>query len=289
MKSNFRNLVSLLIVKKKNDVLFTITNHNANYFNNEIYDINYLLRNIRNSKFKSFFKELQINTPAILNKTKSLKRLRGSTSSTKLVSYLNRHGKKLKTTNTLLMSLYDVTKDAFSKSFIKCNLGWSNMFLLLSTFNTASLQRKLLLNYTPSFSTGLNYETKDNYLQNLGLVDNNSFLRASIKKLNFLFSFYIYKVDKNIFKNSRGKSGKYTFIWKYVPLYKRSSLIFHWLAKEIRITNGKKLISRISTVLNNFINFLSQTWVFKIKKFSLNYVYYNLRRSLAETYRTSLK
>lgn len=289
MKSNFKNLISLLIVKKKNDVFFTMTNSNVNYFNNEIYDINYLLRNIHNSKFKFFFKELQINTPAILNKTRSLKRLKGSTSSTKLVAYLSRHGKKLKTTNTLLMSLYSVTKDTFLKSFIKCNLEWSNMFLLLSTFNTINLQGKLLLNYTPNFSTGLNYETKDSYLQNLGLVDNNSFLRASVKKLNFLFSFYIYKVDKNIYKNSRGKSGKYTFIWKYVPSYKRSSLIFHWLAKEIRITNGKKLIYRISTVLNNFVNFLSQTWVFKIKKFSLNYVYYNLRRSLAETYRTSLK
>jgi hypothetical protein len=31
-------------------------------------------------------------------------------------------------------------------------------------------------------------------------------------KLEPTFSFYIYKVDKKIFKNTRGKSGKFTFI-----------------------------------------------------------------------------
>ena len=34
----------------------------------------------------------------------------------------------------------------------------------------------------------------------------------NVKKLEPLFLFYVYKVDKNIYKNTRGKSGKYTFI-----------------------------------------------------------------------------
>ena len=34
----------------------------------------------------------------------------------------------------------------------------------------------------------------------------------NVLKLEPLFSFYIYKVDKKIFKNTRGKSGKYTFL-----------------------------------------------------------------------------
>jgi len=36
-----------------------------------------------------------------------------------------------------------------------------------------------------------------------------------------IFSLYIYKVDKFIYKNTRGKSGKFTFIWKYITPYKR--------------------------------------------------------------------
>ena len=36
--------------------------------------------------------------------------------------------------------------------------------------------------------------------------------QSSLKNFNLLFSFYIYKVDKNIYKNSRGRSGKFTFV-----------------------------------------------------------------------------
>ena len=34
----------------------------------------------------------------------------------------------------------------------------------------------------------------------------------NVFKMLPMFSFYIYKVDKKIFKNTRGKSGKFTFI-----------------------------------------------------------------------------
>jgi len=34
----------------------------------------------------------------------------------------------------------------------------------------------------------------------------------NVNSLKPLFHFYVYKVDKQIYKNSRGKSGKYTFL-----------------------------------------------------------------------------
>lgn len=37
-------------------------------------------------------------------------------------------------------------------------------------------------------------------------------LIKNITQLFPLFNFYIYKVDKRIYKNTRGRSGKYTFI-----------------------------------------------------------------------------
>ena len=40
----------------------------------------------------------------------------------------------------------------------------------------------------------------------------SNILIENFKKFNYIFSFYIYKVDKQIYKNSRGKSGKYTFV-----------------------------------------------------------------------------
>lgn len=43
-------------------------------------------------------------------------------------------------------------------------------------------------------------------------MDMRNFALTSINEINPIFSFYVYKVDKAIYKNSRGKSGKYTFI-----------------------------------------------------------------------------
>lgn len=43
-------------------------------------------------------------------------------------------------------------------------------------------------------------------------LDLQDLLFRNVQKVLPMFSFYIYKVDKKIFKNTRGKSGKYTFI-----------------------------------------------------------------------------
>jgi hypothetical protein len=63
-----------------------------------------------------------------------------------------------------------------------------------------------------------NIELNDfNYIKHSNIFKNsdytiNNILDQNFKKFNYLFSFYIYKVDKQIYKNSRGKSGKYTFV-----------------------------------------------------------------------------
>ena len=130
---------------------------------------------------------------------------------------------------------------------------------------------------------------KNNFIYPTTNYTVNQLFNLGVSKLNLLFAFYIYSVDKQIYKNSRGRSGKYTFVWKYIPVYKRNRLASHWVSKEVKITTGRTIFSRIKTVLSNFFNNLGRTWIWKIKKFSLNYVYYNLRKSLAENYKTSLK
>ena len=134
-----------------------------------------------------------------------------------------------------------------------------------------------------------NYKLLHNEIMKPENITLNQLLINTFKKFNFLFSFYIYKVDKQIYKNSRGKSGKYTFVWKYLAPYKRNLLILHWITKEVRISSGKTLLNRLNHVLTNFVFNTKSTWIWKIKKFSLNYVYFNLRRILGETYRTSMR
>ena len=157
------------------------------------------------------------------------------------------------------------------------------MILLNTTYTNPTFFKGLLK--IQNFFISDQYKLKKNNLLKLNELTINEILFQNFKKFNYLFSFYIYKVDKQIYKNSRGKSGKYTFVWKYVAPYKRNFLILHWLTKEIRIAPGKTLQDRVDHVIHNFICNTHNTWIWKIKKFSLNYVYYNLRKTLGETYK----
>lgn len=62
-----------------------------------------------------------------------------------------------------------------------------------------------------------------------------------------------------------------------------------WLAKEIKMQSGRDFYSRVNSVIHNLVNKPSDNFIFKVRKFSYNYVYYNCRKTLAETYRTSTK
>ena len=80
----------------------------TNFFSQEIYDLDYLLEDKHISSFKNFFANIPIDTPAVLNKTKSLKRLRGQTHFSKLSPYLLRHGKKGHATKLISTSLFQI-------------------------------------------------------------------------------------------------------------------------------------------------------------------------------------
>lgn len=230
------------------------------------------------SKFKFFFINHSIKVPYLLNKVKSIKRLKKQTDLTELSQFLIKKGKKLKAIS-LLQSFYKNYLN-FIKDKVNLNnlYSWKSLYFLFSTYFSNNYS---IINLTKLKNSSL-LLTKPQSKFNL-------LVSESFKKINIIFSFYIYKVDKAIYKNSRGKSGKYTFIWKYVPLYKRNRLINYWIYKEIKIQSGKNLNARITTIFLNLFNNITSTWIWKIKKFALNYIYYKLRKSLAETYKTSKK
>lgn len=245
------------------------------------------------TKFKFFFKNLNLPIPPLFNKIKSLKEFRNPTDFMRLSAHLQRSGKTVTTVNTLLNSYYMyLTMLRGTNLFNNQALVWRDLYFNLGNF--CNFINKDIF-YLTQFSTfeGINVNSKSRYVLNTLLKSEDLTLRGlyreSFKKFNFLFSFYVHRVDKQIYKNSRGRSGKFTFIWKYVPSYKRNSLILHWLTKEVRITAGKKFNVRSSQVLQMFLSAPEKTWIWKIKKFSLNYVYYNLRRTLAETCKTSFR
>jgi hypothetical protein len=199
-----------------------------------------------------------------------------------------RKGKRTKTLDVLLYSItssYNKTLTTFSSKQIY--LDWKTIFILIGTSYYKS-------SYT-QFPSTINFNNKYNFNYNmLGKEHNNSMdmrnvVLTNINSVNPIFSFYMYKVDKAIYKNSRGRSGKYTFIWKYLAPYKRRQLVLAWIAKEIKMQQGRTLDDRVSSIVNNICFNPSSLFINKVQSFSTNYVYRNARKSLCETYRTTTK
>ena len=92
------------------------------FFNLEVYNIEHLLSSISNSRFKVFFKDLNIDTPITLNKVNSLKRLKGLTDVERLSLYLSKSGKKTSAMNNIMLGLFKVVQflklGSFNKSLL---------------------------------------------------------------------------------------------------------------------------------------------------------------------------
>jgi len=237
------------------------------------------------SSFYSFFISNRIDVPNYFNNTKSVRRGINNIPLLKFNNYFMRKGLRYRTlylinsSLRLLINDFRVLKDL---NFVPFS-SWKDFFLI----TTFSKDYKLSFDKNEVISYG-NIQTK--YFKDIiTLWDLKKILFLNITQLTSIFSFYIYKVDKKIFKNTRGKSGKYTFIWKYVSTYKRPSLVMFWLLKELRILPGRTIRERLSNLIRLFVLNPNKTWAYKVKKFSNNYVYRNCRNTLAEHYRTVKK
>ena len=245
-------------------------------YNDDLYNSDITLRHnyifLKHIPFIEFFKNNSIDVPICFKKSYSLKRGKSKTVNLDIINYFFRKGFKNKILNTWISIFSHIQypqqgnlPDSWKILYTKLNL------------NYVFTQKSLFYNNTTFGTNSLMSENASN-LQ-------NTFFK-NLQQLNPLFLLYIYKVDKSIFKNSRGRSGKFTFIWKYISPYKRRYLVYYWLGRELKILNQKNFKSRLSTLINQVIFNIKSVWMYKIRKFSYNYVYYNCRHSLARTYRT---
>lgn len=238
--------------------------------------------------FKSFFKGISIDTPRCFSRSKSLKRVVNRYRVYKLNNYVMRSGKSLKTHLMLLRALLS-TQNLNNLEITSGNgiASWMSIYNMLSNLHISNNYSRLPDNLNISGLYG-------RYINEVGIEYNNDNdhrlkLVNNLELLEPMFLFYIYKVDKNIYKNSRGRSGKFTFLWKYIAPYKRRHIVMSWLMKEVKMQPGRDIYSRINSVIQTIVNNPNGTFMSKIRKFSYNYVYYNCRKTLAETYRTSTK
>ena len=245
---------------------------------------------LKDRTFTSFFRENEVDVPRCFENTLSVRKPINEIDLLKLNNYLMRRGQRIhayKHFSKALRNQYETVSLTDNRIF-KSNYSWKTIFLLLNfgtRFNTNSLLFSLVNDEVCPYNHIFNGVTKRITPE----WNFNKWLFSNLNSLLPIFSFYIYKVDKKIFKNTRGKSGKFTFIWKYVSVYKRIHLVMHWLMKELKLKQGRTLNDRLNSLLQTIVYSPNTTWMHKVKKFSHNYVYRNSRKTLAENYRTVTK
>ena len=277
-------LLHCLDIRESSEFLDILLEHYGEH--EAIDDFEYL----KDRTFTSFFRNNSIDVPRCFSKTRSVRRPINQIDLLKLNNYLMRDGKRLKVFKYLSSALWDIFNDYKIKNTktYKTHLSWRDIFV---TFNYATHhdnQHYMLPAVKEETTTyghtmlpvGKFIEDEWNF---------NTLIFKNMYQMLPLFSFYIYKVDKKIFKNTRGKSGKFTFIWKYVAPYKRLFLTMHWLLKELRVKPGRSMSNRLDATFRTLWLSPEKTWIWKVRKFSHNYVYRNSRKTLAESYRTVTK
>lgn len=241
---------------------------------------------INYSSFYTFFTLHKIDIPTFFRDIRSLKRSRNDIEILKFNNYFMRMGKRYQSLKFLYNAIELIKSDfnTLPKFIFKVEVDWQDFFYVYHSFFLTTGYVNMAFREDELATYGNVHSPEAKHI--LTEMDIKRVTLRNIYKMLPMFAFYIYKVDKQIYKNTRGKSGKYTFIWKYVTSYKRPFLVMSWILRELRVTPGRSLIDRLTLLLRTLVFSPDKTWIFRIKRFSTNYVYRNCRKTLAENYIT---
>lgn len=236
-----------------------------------------------------------INVPICFKKIKSLKRSNFELPILKFINYLMRNGKKeqffkyfFKTLNLFYFNL-NLKKNKTNLNLFYKNekFKWINNFIILN--NTLNF-------YNLESNNHINLKQKNQSFKQIKWINDGKIIRDKYFIKNYLYSkfsnilpifnFFIYNVDKNIRKYSRGKSGKYIFIWKYISFYKRKYVAMRLIIKDIKFIKGLKFKNKIWKSLFNLFFRIKKSFLWKSKIFSYNYIFKNYRKTLMKSLKT---
>jgi hypothetical protein len=170
-----------------------------------------------------------------------------------------RHGKNNMISSKVSKALVMLTRaGSLSISHVDFTLGWRTLYTIFTTlklqiFSTTPklhyLSKIRYFDYTDLYKQQFSSQVKKSYQLNLysNLISN------LLKRYLPLFSFFIKKVSKLKWKHSRGRSGRYSIIWKYVPTYRRLTILLRWLVTDIQFQKDHSLLLRIHNSIKNIL------------------------------------
>ena len=244
---------------------------------------------MRQSTIKSFFNSQLVDIPICFRKSKSLYNLTFEIPTIKTMNILMRSGLRGRVLKALTFSFHNIFSKINSDLTPTLYLHWT---LLHQVLNSLFIDGRFVMK-TATFDDDLNVPL---YAGNRFELDNyHRNYKSTIQHLLFdnlqtyvpIFSFYIRKVDKSIRKNSRGKSGKYTIIWKYVPTYKRLYVVIRWLLRDLKFQKVKEFENRLIKILEVFLFTPQSSFLVRLRKFVHNFVFQNFKQTLLKHLRST--
>lgn len=241
----------------------------------------------------SFFLMQRIDIPLCFRKSKSLHHPTMVTPQVRLLTMLMRDGRRSyvlknysKAISSLITSSYKFDELARDKGW------WRHYYRLFSQFKVAFSAKSTNLNHY--FLRTKNVTLVDHYTQVYnsenyeaqGHLRSQSWLYKEWFKYLPTFNFYVRKVDKLKRKHSRGKSGKYTIVWKYVPVYKRFITVLRWFIKDVRFQKARTFYARLYKTLELLLFDPSLTLIYKFRTFVHSYVFQNHKKTLLKNLRS---
>lgn len=277
-KTNFEDFFYWGVFFERADQRDDLLVHHIEDF--ERYDV------LRKSSITSFFSENLIDMPLCFKKSKSLYTKTFELPLFKFTNLIMRQGKRAQTLKYITWGFDQIFFKTYGSSF-SALLNWKFLLILLSHTRYPQdeegglrYQNEGELRFTKH--TSMDYK---DYSSNPLTTVFSDFL-ALIEKYVPTFSFFVRRVNKALRKNSRGRSGKYTVTWKYVPLYKRTYLAFRWFLKDLKFQSQKFLPERIKQLFDFLFFNPNASFLLKVRKFVHKYVFKNFKKTLLKTLKT---
>jgi len=264
-----------------------------NFFIDETIFENYLV--LRQSSFIGFFINNLIDVPICFKKSKSLKTKNFEFIFLKFTNLLMWDGKKEKIIRILLNAFffffYKLQQEKLKTQ--TWSFSWFEFFLF--TNETIKIlnknDRREFCLEEPSDVCDLPYNNfffkNEKMFENVFFIKN--FINDKLSQLTPLFTYYIYNVDKNIRKYTRGKSGKYVFVWKYVAPYKRKFLMFRWFLKDIKFDDNREFPKRLIKMFEKLTFNLKGTYAWRAKNYTYTFIFKNFRKTFMSSLKTVAK
>ena len=250
-------------------------------------DISNSFNFLRRSTITSFFASNMVDMPVCFKKSKSLYSKTFELPLLKFTNMLMRAGKRGQTVKHVTLSFTQCFHQIIRLSNSNAFVTWHALLSSLKNVGIDSTTTPLDVIVTNDLLLETHYLTSGDDVEEESVSYIKTLLFDKLSKYTPLFGFYIRRVDKSIRKNSRGKSGKYTMIWKYVPVYKRLYMTTRWLLKDLRFQKLKTFPERLIKTLETFLLTPHLSFVCKLRKFTHFFVFQNFKNTLLRSLRST--